>query len=407
MSNLLKVYIAILFVTASEGGLNVVFPPFLERNGYALEQVGGMVSLFAILSLASRLPTGALYSRERARLLLGVGLIALAISTAGYALGTWWAWLTFLTSLHGFAFGVVTTALLALCIDLRPQGYSNAAMMSWYTASLSGGYMIGNGSGGWMAHNFGYGTAFLALGMALAFSLLAVALIPKPAAIESKQPSENRDEIANIGYSVREGKSSTLSKAPALGAYLAVFRALPAPVLVATFIGFYINVLDDSFNSFFPIYALDQGLTLAVVGFLRSIKSGCATGIRFMSAGIFRFVSFRFINQVCLVVWTLIVFLVPDAATAMLPVFFVLMGLARGLTRVTSATMVAEAKGGGGTGVGLASGIYNLGLDLGSVLGPLLGGFIAAAIGIPGMFRAVPLGLFLMYIGIYWASQRR
>jgi len=400
---------ALLFVTASEGGLNVVFPPFLERNGYTLEQVGGMVSLFAVLSLASRLPTGALYSRERARLLLSIGLVALAGSTAGYALGTWWAWLTLLTSLHGFAFGVVTTALLALCIDLRPPGYSNAAMMSWYTAALSGGYMIGNGSGGWIAHNFGYGAAFLVLGIALTVSLLAVALVPKPSQTVGSTPQPlEKERSVGAGHSMGEIMASPQNKAPALAAYLDVVRAIPAPVIVATFIGFYINVLDDAFNSFFPIYALEQGLNLAVVGFLRSIKSGCATGIRFMAAGIFRFVSFQAINQICLVVWTLVVFLVPNAATGvMLPVFFVLMGLARGLTRVTSATMVAEAKGDRSAGVGLASGIYNLGLDLGSVLGPLLGGVIAAAIGIPGMFRAVPLGLFLMYMGIIWISRLR
>ena len=71
MPDLLKIYLAMTFITASEGGLNVIYPPFLEQNGYSLELVGGLVSLFAALQLVSRLPTGALYSRARARLIIG------------------------------------------------------------------------------------------------------------------------------------------------------------------------------------------------------------------------------------------------------------------------------------------------------------------------------------------------
>src|SRR5439155_541478 len=70
-----------------------------------------------------------------------------------------------------------------------------------------------------------------------------------------------------------------------------------------------------------------------------------------------------------------------SASVAVLLPIFVVLGLARGVLRATSAATIAELRN-EGRDVGLASGIYNSGLDIGTIVGPALGGVIASAFGI-------------------------
>jgi MFS family permease len=48
---------------------------------------------------------------------------------------------------------------------------------------------------------------------------------------------------------------------------------------------------------------------------------------------------------------------------------------------------------------GLAAGLLNVGLDLGAILGPALGGLLAEQIGLESAFRVFPPLLVLVYLG--------
>jgi predicted MFS family arabinose efflux permease len=50
--------------------------------------------------------------------------------------------------------------------------------------------------------------------------------------------------------------------------------------------------------------------------------------------------------------------------------------------------------------VGLASGVYNSGLDLGTIIGPALGGLIASAVGIGPMFQIVAVLSLLAWLAV-------
>ena len=91
-----------------------------------------------------------------------------------------------------------------------------------------------------------------------------------------------------------------------------------------------------------------------------------------------------------------------------LPLFFALFfaaGIARGLLRVTSAASVAELRR-EGKDVGIASGIYNMGLDAGAIVGPALGGVVGDAVGLPAMFAIVSGGALALYFGAALATSR-
>ena len=78
------------------------------------------------------------------------------------------------------------------------------------------------------------------------------------------------------------------------------------------------------------------------------------------------------------------------AGVAMTHLQFIVLGLTRGILRATSAANIAELRR-EGRDVGLASGVYNAGLDIGGIIGPALGGAVATVVGIPQMFQVVAL----------------
>jgi MFS family permease len=82
-----------------------------------------------------------------------------------------------------------------------------------------------------------------------------------------------------------------------------------------------------------------------------------------------------------------------------LVILFAIAGVARGLLRVTSAAMIAELRN-EGRDVGVASGVYNAGLDIGAIIGPIAGGTLATAFGIGAMFQIIAVGSLAAYFAV-------
>ena len=380
---LIKLFAIIMLITISEGGMNTTFPPYLELLGVSVSKIGLIVSLLGVMSLLARLPSGAMYSGKRAKMLLSSALGLLALSMAGLALNSGRSYIVFLTLLHGLAFGAATTIMLALAIELKPDGRSHGSTMGLYTASISAGYAIGSSLIGFLADRFGFQTGFGAMGAFPFMAILLVGALPNVSSPIPVEPGRKPERIDSGGR--RKWKIDLSSLTPT--------------IFLATLVAFYINFLDDAVGTFFPIFGLSIGLSLTVIGGLRSVKSLAATGIRPISGFFFKYLDFRLLNHLAILLWSLVVVLFPGMRLAwMFLIAFVIAGISRGLIRVTSATMVAEENGKRTANLGLASGIYNSGLDLGAFAGPIAGGFVASTFGIPAMFRVVPVGLFVAFL---------
>lgn len=386
MFQLVKLFVLIMLVTGSEGGLNTIFPPYLEWLGMSVSRIGIVISLFGVTQLAARLPSGAAYVSHRAKLLLSSTLALLVFSTAGFAYPGGSFYVVALTLLHGFAFGAITTFMLALIIELKPEGYSHGATMGWYTASISAGYALGNSLGGFLADRLGFQTGFAAIGLFPLLALLLVGWLHRPETAPSPPLAE------------QSWQPLPLETAHRHRFWRVDLSGLTPTILLATLVAFYINFLDDAVSTFFPLFGLSIGLSLTTIGALRSAKSLAATGIRPISGFFFKFVNYRLLNNIAIVIWAVVVMLFPGMQLAWVFLLaFIAVGLSRGLIRVTSATMVAEEKSKRPAGLGLASGVYNAGLDIGAFAGPVIGGLMASAVGIPAMFRMIPIGLLIAY----------
>lgn len=387
MQHLWKVYLAILLVTTAEGGTNTILPPYLDQAHYGLELIGFVTALFAFLQLASRLPAGAFYTTARARQLLSVFTGLFVVSTSGFGLDASAPWVVILTVLHGFAFGAITTIMLPIAIQVQANRESHGARMGWYTAALSAGYALGSFLSGYLADRFGFRAAFVIIGLLPLGTIALAFLLPNMAAQYAArlQPS-------------REGGWRRM---------IVAFPTLSPTLLFATLVAFYINFLDDGFGTFFPLFGLGIGLSMASIGLLRGLKSATGVGVRVLAGGIFRFVDYRLLNHALVIGWSLVVFVLPWVREPWIFVaLFIFMGLARSLSRVTSATLVAEETATNASGIGLASGIYNMGLDVGALAGPIVAGVLARATDIATMMRIIPGVMVALYFGaLLWMGR--
>lgn len=115
---------------------------------------------------------------------------------------------------------------------------------------------------------------------------------------------------------------------------------------------------------------------------------------------LFRYVDYRAVN-----VWAVILSaaataaLSPASTFATLVALFVVLGITRGLLRVSSAVTVAELRS-EGHDVGPASGVYSAGLDLGAIAGPALGGIVSNAFGVATMFAVMGVLTVVMYFAV-------
>jgi MFS family permease len=77
-----------------------------------------------------------------------------------------------------------------------------------------------------------------------------------------------------------------------------------------------------------------------------------------------------------------------------------LIGVSRGVLRVASGALVLDATGVSDSEKGASSAIYLAGLDLGKILGPLIGGATAAAVGLRGTFVVLGVVFPIAYFAV-------
>lgn len=368
-------------VTTTKGTVEIVYPPYLVGYGYSLTLVGVLMSLFAVVQLASRVPIGLAYRADRAARQFAIALVAFGLSSSGFAFANGDPTAVVALSLvNGFAFGATGTLGLALVIDLT-EGRRAGASMAWYTAAISIGYALGSVLGGALAEPIGLPAT---MGISGALSLVAA--------------------LAVLALPAIKGAPLPLERGAGLRGVLSAGARLDGRVWLAFMTVLYINLLWDSLDVFFVIFAPTVGISLAAVGFLRALKSGAAVVIRIGGAMVLEVVDHRRVTLIAVLAAAAAMLLVPASSSLfVLAPTFVVLGLARGLLRATSAATIAELRK-DGRDVGLASGVYNAGLDIGAIAGPIVGGAVASVIGIPLMFQAVALLSLAAWLAVALAS---
>jgi MFS family permease len=377
-------YAASAVLTLGEGSFALLVPPYMHSRGISTVVIGAAISAYGVVSLAARIPSGAIYRSHRAWSLIAGGCI---LSSLAFALITRTSnpvLLTTFVALDGAGFAIATTANMAALIERRPEDSNAGSIMGWYTGSLGAGYALAGFVGGSLGDAVGTGDAILILALVPLVAGALLALV-----VRGTAPARNDVGVART-------------------AWWRDLRHVAPLVWLAFFVTLYINLVSGVLLTFFPIYGLAIGLTLTQIGVLQGIHGAAAAAVRFLSGLVFRWVSYERTLPVMVLVSGLSVAAIGGIkALVVLGAAWATLGLTRGLLRVSSAALVMDEAGETDARRGAASGIYLAGLDLGKVLGPLAGGIGADVIGLRATFLAASVSFPVIYFVLAALLGRR
>lgn len=372
-----QMYLLTFFVSYGYSAANSIFPPFAQQRGFDVATVGVLMSAYAVTSLLSRLPAGALFSGPRAPLAAALAMLLQAASIASYTLVDGLGPLLVLRACNGLAYGVVTTVNMTLLMGAIERPDQRGGATGWYLFWMAAAYSIGNFVSGFLVDHFGYGVTFQ---LAALMTLVVLPMLGLRAALR------------------RGGATRGGARRATPGAAFDWRFLLSLPLLVPALQAFSINALSQLMWVYFPLYGLGVGLSLGAVGVLRGVYSSGSMITRPFVGGLGGRFGYSPVATGTLVVSAALTTLVPLFAA-----FWPLLALNAVLGGLRSGTLVGSMAatmdlGGDARRRGLAAGMYSFGTDAGNILGPVLGGVLAERLGLGPMFAATALTLLAVYL---------
>jgi len=373
-----KLLVPIVAVTIQSNSASTVIPPYLDHLRIPVALIGTLISLGPIFALMARLPIGMLYRRDHARWLVSAAMLAMGLTNYCYSFATSSWSFAVVHCLNGFTYSAVTTLYMAFYVDsLAPDENRNHAM-GYYVGTLALGYSTGNFFGGLIADHWGFASMFQ-LGAMLSF--VAVGLLwflhgPKAdATAQGKGKGATKLSLRESGKALLEPELATV-------------------VLVALFL----NLLHQMGGVFISLYGLGVGMSLTQIGVIRAAYAGCNAVTRPISGHVVNKFGHKGLSYFGLPLQALILMLVPLFSNfGTLIVVYVASGFLRAIVLVANAVGLVQDVPESKVRRGLASGVYNAAGDLGNILGPSIGGFIAHATGIGSVFVTGSLGSTLLF----------
>ena len=170
---------------------------------------------------------------------------------------------------------------------------------------------------------------------------------------------------------------------------------LATVVLVALFL----NLLHQMGGVFISLYGLAVGMSLTQIGIIRAAYAGCNAVTRPISGHVVNKFGHKGLSYFGLPLQSLILMLVPlFTSFGAIIVVYVASGFMRAIVIVANAVGLVQDVPETKVRRGLASGVYNAAGDLGNILGPSIGGFIAQATGIASVFVVGSLGSTALFL---------
>ena len=373
-------------VTIQSNSAATIIPPYLDEQGIPVAIMGTLISLGPVFALASRLPVGMAYHQTRARTLIAIAVLAMGLTNFLYSFAAGRLTFAIVHSLNGFAYGAVTTLYMAFYVESLPAEENRNHAMGYYVGSLALGYSTGNFFGGLIADHLGYGVTFQ---IAALLSLIPVGLLWL-----LHGPNEKRDD---------KPKGSSPTKLT----FRDSLRAISDPELTTVVIvALFLNLLHQMSGVFISLYGLAVGMSLTQIGLIRAAYAGCNAVTRPVSGHVVNKFGHRGLSYAGLPLQSLILMLIPLlSGFGTILTVYVLSGLMRAVVIVANAVGLVQDVNENKIRRGLASGIYNAAGDLGNILGPTMGGLIAHATSIGGVFVVGSLGSMVLFLICLWAIR--
>lgn len=225
-----------------------VVPLFARRLGASTVEVGMIGAAFMLAAAALSIPLGLMSDRlGRKRLILaGMGISAVTSLLLPFARAPWHVGAIFLFA--GVGLACFSPAMMSHVGDCVPKDYLGRAY-GWYTSALYLGMALGPGIGGAVA-SWGFRVAFgVSAVITGAGALFAAARLPR-----SSPPPPVPAAAVSLWADLRE-----IARAPI--------------VLACWMATFFSTFAWGSLFAFFPLYARDQGISVAHTGLIFTVQA--------------------------------------------------------------------------------------------------------------------------------------
>ena len=382
----LKLLVPVVAITVQMNAASTIIPPYLKELSIPIAAIGTLISLGPIFALISRLPVGVMYSQARARWLVVGALLAMGVTIYSYSFAANDVTFAVVHSLNGLAMGAVTTLYMAFFVDSLPAGENRNHAMGYYVGSLAVGYSTGGFFGGFFADQFGYQWTFQTAAL---LSVIPIALLWLL----------NSSSGGNVGKTLNRPKLTSKETLKAI---------LQPELAIVVIVALFLNLLHQMSSVFISLYGLAVGMSLTQIGVLKAAYAGCNAITRPISGHVVDKVGHRGLSYFGLPLQSAIIMLIPLFTNfgAILSVY-VLVGFTRAVVIVANTVGLVQEVPEHKVPRGVATGIFNAAGDLGNILGPALGGFIAQATSLGGVFVFGPLGSTMVFLLGTWVVRRK
>jgi MFS family permease len=401
------VYAAVIPYHLNEASFRILVPPYLHEIGFGLGLIGFLVALYGVAAMASRLPVGLLYRREQARFVAAGALATMGGLSFVYIVVTEPLAVAALRIAHGLVMGTAGTLHLALFLEARPPGVDRGRATALYAATTTVAYLIGNFGAGALADFFGYDVAFAMSGISVLVAAAMTLLIRFPMTARTNVPEVASTTAPSEAPQPRPGSPPAPASVPG--------RRTTAAVLLRnrgirdTCLGSLVtNVLVDMTWNFVPLWGVSVGHSLTTVGAVRSAGNISGLFARALAGEVGRLTGWGVMSAGSIVILGLIIILLPTSPEIAF-LFVIVSGVAtiRGMQSVANNVILMEETDANPQLRGMGSAVISMSRDIGSILGPFIGGLVAATYGLDNMFRLVPIPLVLLYIPILLSEITR
>lgn len=191
--SLLTLFTAGLLFWSSLASLLPTLPLYIQDVGGTRQQIGIVMGSFAIGLLLSRAWLGRLADRRSRKLVLLIGMAAVAIAPLGYLFVSSIPLLMVIRAVHGISIAAFATAYSALVVDLSPESH-RGEVIGYMSLVNPLGVAFGPALGGYLQEWAGYGPLFLlsaglgVVGLICTTQVKDVRLVQDPAARATAEP---------------------------------------------------------------------------------------------------------------------------------------------------------------------------------------------------------------------------
>jgi MFS family permease len=367
--------LCIAAITAADGCSQTLLTPLLHGQGKDPATIGLLVAVSSVVALLVRIPGGLLYRPGRVRPMMAGALAVAALATLAHPLVASALGFAGVRLVYGIGYSVSTTVNMAVFVDSISEEGERRRASGMYASAMASGYTFGGFAGGFLGQALGFTGAYVVIAALWLAALLPV-LARRQAAVEDKPRP-----------------ASAAAPAQAFG------RVLLDPLILSMILaGFIINMQQSLFVTFTPLVLLAIGLGVSEVGVMRGVFS-LTNAITRPAAG---YVLDRVDHHraqlwgIVLNASALFLFFLPLGFGPYL-VLAVAAGFGRAVAVVANTVALTQDVDPARVSRGVASGILNAALDLGNIVGPVLGGVITSVAGLDRLWIIAPP----LYAGSY------